>query len=124
MVTIDIRRCSRKNTALLYFHCKFILMKYLLIKTFVVGNKLFPKDKLRTLEISNPIPQSDIKLPQANEQPDAKKVVMRSQSMRDAKVKRAPLVSFGSMRNPDAPRRPVSIASGVRPKSPPPPRPS
>lgn len=90
----------------------------------IVGIKSFPKDKLRTLEISSPIPQLEIKLPKANEQPDAKKVVMRTQSMRDTKVKHAPLVSFGSMRNPDAPRRPVSIPSGVRPKSPPPPRPS
>ncbi|XP_018573243.1 disintegrin and metalloproteinase domain-containing protein 12 [Anoplophora glabripennis] len=93
----------------------------------VKANKVLDKDALRSMEISNPIPQTKIEiaitaLPVNTEA--SKTVVMRAQSMRVAKDKPKPHIqTFGSMRQPSGFKRPLSIPSGVRPKSPPPPRP-
>lgn len=93
----------------------------------VKANKVLDKDALRSMEISNPIPQTKIEiaitaLPVNTE--SSKAVVMRAQSMRVAKEKPKPHIqTFGSMRQPSGFKRPLSIPSGVRPKSPPPPRP-
>ncbi|KAK9890703.1 hypothetical protein WA026_012053 [Henosepilachna vigintioctopunctata] len=91
----------------------------------IKANKI-DRDQLRSMEISNPIPQSDIvapkvALPVSNE---AQAVVMRSKSMRSGVVSKRPAIpTFGSMRNPSGLKRPVSIPCGTRPKIPPPPRP-
>lgn len=85
------------------------------------------KNSLRSIEISKPIPQSDIEVPSnalSVDSVDTKNVVMRAQSMRGTNVTNKPTIqSFGSMRQPNGTKRPISIPSGVRPKSPPPPRP-
>ncbi|KAJ8917846.1 hypothetical protein NQ315_010759, partial [Exocentrus adspersus] len=93
----------------------------------VKANKILDKDALRSMEISNPIPQTKIDiaitaLPVNTEA--GKNVVMRAQSMRVSKESPRPHIqTFGSMRQPSGFRRPLSIPSGIRPKSPPPPRP-
>ncbi|XP_044753415.1 disintegrin and metalloproteinase domain-containing protein 12 [Coccinella septempunctata] len=90
----------------------------------IKANKI-GREQLRAMEISNPIPQSQIAGPSvpANSQA-AQAVVMRSKSMRSGDVsKRPPIQTFGSMRNPNGLKRPVSIPCGARPKIPPPPRP-
>ncbi|XP_045474100.1 disintegrin and metalloproteinase domain-containing protein 12 [Harmonia axyridis] len=92
----------------------------------IKANKI-DRNQLRTMEISNPIPQSTIDVPQtavpANSQ-TTQAVVMRSKSMRSGDVKKRPAIqTFGSMRQPPGFKRPVSIPCGVRPKIPPPPRP-
>ncbi|KAJ8973100.1 hypothetical protein NQ317_008192 [Molorchus minor] len=93
----------------------------------VKASKVLDKDTLRSMKISNPIPQTKIDiaitaLPVNTEANRA--VVMRAQSMRAAKdVPRPSIHTFGSMRQPSGFKRPLSIPSGVRPKSPPPPRP-
>lgn len=85
------------------------------------------KEDLRNIEISNPIPQTTIDiaitaLPVDTE--ENKAVVMRAQSMRATKPSTRPNIpNFGSMRNPPGLKRPLSIPSGTRPKSPPPPLP-
>lgn len=89
-------------------------------------NKNLDKTALRSMEISEPIPQNTIEI--ANALPvnttETKNVVMRAQSMRGPNVTVKPNIqSFGSMRQPNGLKRPISIPSGVRPKSPPPPRP-
>ena len=102
----------------------------------VKANKLqIDREALRNLEISNPIPQQDIDIPQttvpvrsAPSPPptDAnKQVVMRAQSLRDKGpvTQRPAIPTFGSMRQPSGTKRPTSIPSGTRPTSPPPPRP-
>ncbi|XP_025834129.1 uncharacterized protein LOC112905610 [Agrilus planipennis] len=92
--------------------------------------KTLDKNVLRTIEISHPIPLSDIPLaktalPVEGDEKERKVVVMRAQSMRgDAVTKRPNIPNFGSMRQAHGAKRPVSIPSGVRPKSPPPPRPN
>lgn len=93
----------------------------------VKATKALDKSSLRSIEISNPIPQTDIAVPatalsvEANEN---KPVVMRAQSMRGGNVTQRPAIpNFGSMRHPNGFKRPVSIPSANRPKSPPPPRP-
>lgn len=90
----------------------------------VKAGKLLGKDKLRSLQISNPIPQQEIEIPNAVPVQGNQPVVMRAQSMRaGANSKRPSIQSFGSMRQPG--KRPPSVASGNlhRPTSPPPPRP-
>ncbi|KRT79774.1 hypothetical protein AMK59_6651, partial [Oryctes borbonicus] len=93
------------------------------------GNKkVMDKNVLRTLEISNPILQNEIKtdsktVPVAPGPNSA--VVMRAQSMRGpANTARPQIPKFGSMRQGNGMKRPMSIPSGSRPKSPPPPRPA
>ena len=89
--------------------------------------KIIDKAALRKIDISNPILQTQIEtsgtvVPVGKV--ENKPVVLRAQSMRDAGHKsRSPIPTFGSMRQPNGSKRPVSIPSGVRPKSPPPPRP-
>lgn len=95
--------------------------------THIKASKVLDKDILRNIKISNPIPQTDIEiaitaLPVDSEA--TKAVVMRAQSMRVSKDKPKPNIqTFGSMRQPSGFKRPLSIPSGTRPKSPPPPRP-
>ena len=106
----------------------------------VKANKLqIDKETLRNLQISNPIPQQDIDIPQ-NVVPvrpapgppsplpfsdSSKQVVMRAQSLRDKGplTQRPSIPTFGSMRQPSGTKRPTSIPAGARPTSPPPPRP-
>lgn len=106
----------------------------------VKANKLqIDKEALRNLQISNPIPQQDIDIPQsvvpvrpAPSPPSpppsidsSKQVVMRAQSLRDKGplTQRPSIPTFGSMRQPSGTKRPTSIPAGARPTSPPPPRP-
>ena len=106
----------------------------------VKANKLqIDKEALRNLQISNPIPQQDIDIPQsvvpvrpAPSPPSpplsidsSKQVVMRAQSLRDKGplTQRPCIPTFGSMRQPSGTKRPTSIPAGARPTSPPPPRP-
>lgn len=90
-------------------------------------NKSLDKSTLRTIEISKPIPQTTIDIAKTAlpvESAETKNVVMRAQSMRGTNVTIKPNIqTFGSMRQPHGLKRPVSIPSGTRPKSPPPPRP-
>lgn len=90
-------------------------------------NKNIDKSTLRTMKISNPIPQKEIELTISTLPTEPEKnrtVVMRAQSMRGSNVTPRPNIqTFGSMRQPNAPKRPTSIPVGNRPKSPPPPRP-
>ncbi|KAK3918756.1 Disintegrin and metalloproteinase domain-containing protein 12, partial [Frankliniella fusca] len=90
----------------------------------VKAGKLLDKEKLRSLQISNPIPQQEIEIPNAVPVQGSQPVVMRAQSMRaGANSKRPNIQSFGSMRQPG--KRPTSVVSSSlhRPTSPPPPRP-
>lgn len=90
----------------------------------VKAGKLLDKEKLRSLQISSPIPQTEIEVPHAVPVQPNQPVVMRAQSMRaGANSKRPAIQTFGSMRQPG--KRPTSIASNGlhRPTSPPPPRP-
>lgn len=95
----------------------------------VKANKVLDKDTLRKLEISGPIPQTKIdititSLPVEKDAP-SKPVIMRAQSMRVPKDTPKPSIqTFGSMRQPSGYKRPLSIPSASRPKSPPPPRPT
>lgn len=77
------------------------------------------KEKLKNIEISAPIQQSDA----SDSEYDAPGV-SRTQSMRSppGTSKRPVIQTFGSMRQPAGTKRPSSIV-GSRPKSPPPPRP-
>lgn len=77
------------------------------------------KEKLKNIEISAPIQQSDA----SDSEYDAPGV-SRTQSMRSptGTAKRPIIQTFGSMRQPTGSKRPSSIV-GSRPKSPPPPRP-
>lgn len=90
-------------------------------------NKNIDKNALRSIEISKPIPQSTIEVAKTAlpvDSAETKNVVMRAQSMRGTNVTTKPNIqTFGSMRQPNGLKRPVSIPSGIRPKSPPPPRP-
>ncbi|KAF7274652.1 hypothetical protein GWI33_012670 [Rhynchophorus ferrugineus] len=92
----------------------------------VKAQKILDKEALRNLQISNPVPQTEIDIAiEVLPVDDAAKkaVVMRAQSMRATKPKERPNIqTFGSMRQPGY-KRPLSIPSGSRPKSPPPPRP-
>ncbi|KAJ4445798.1 hypothetical protein ANN_12483 [Periplaneta americana] len=94
------------------------------------------REALRNLQISNPIPQQDIDVPEtavpvrpAPSPPPtgeaSKTVVMRAQSLRDKGpvTQRPSIPTFGSMRQPSGTKRPTSIPAGTRPTSPPPPRP-
>lgn len=103
----------------------------------IKANKLqIDKEALRNLQISNPIPQQDIDIPQkvvpvrpAPSLPpssdSSKQVVMRAQSLRDKGpvTQRPSIPTFGSMRHASGTKRPTSIPAGARPTSPPPPRP-
>jgi hypothetical protein len=87
------------------------------------------REALRSLEISEPIPQKEIEIPGAvialkpgpNSGPERRAALARAQSLRDNKVTPRPAIhSFGSMRQAQGPRRPTSVPSSVRPTSPPP----
>lgn len=88
---------------------------------------------LKNLQISNPILQNDIVLPDGtvsivtdseDEDSGGRLMVARSKSMRSpASPQRPNIPNFGSMRQPAGMRRPTSIAVNVRPNRPPPPRP-
>ena len=92
------------------------------------ANKVIDKEILRNLEISNPIPQSQIEIPTASipvlavsESQEKKNIVTRAQSMRDSKVSQRPAIhTFGSMRQTNSLKRPTSIPASARPTSPPP----
>lgn len=94
--------------------------------------KTMDKNALRSLEISGPILQKEIEVPETaiSVLPDEerkKSVVMRAQSMRDPKITPRPNIqSFGSMRKTSPVKRPSSIPNSARPTSPPPgpPKPS
>ncbi|KAK0162405.1 hypothetical protein PV327_006185 [Microctonus hyperodae] len=98
--------------------------------------KVIDKEILRNLEISNPIPQTEIDIPASmipvvplgtdNVAVDGEKksVIMRAQSMRDGKLTNRPTIhTFGSMRQSNSYKRPISIPASARPTSPPPPVP-
>lgn len=91
------------------------------------------RETLRNLQISNPIPQQEIEVPQnalnvkqasemSEDEESTKNVVMRAQSMRatGTNSQRPAIPTFGSMRQSSASKRPTSIPSGIRPTSPPP----
>ncbi|KAL0129837.1 hypothetical protein PUN28_001827 [Cardiocondyla obscurior] len=91
------------------------------------ANKVIDKEILRNLEISNPIPQTEIEIttPVISVMPpvevEKRNVVLRAQSMRDSKVTPRPAVhTFGSMRQTTPVKRPTSIPASTRPTSPPP----
>lgn len=91
------------------------------------ANKVIDKEILRNLEISNPIPQTEIEIatPVIPVIPaievEKRNVVLRAQSMRDSKVTPRPTVhTFGSMRQTTPIKRPTSIPASTRPTSPPP----
>ncbi|XP_055850756.1 disintegrin and metalloproteinase domain-containing protein 12 isoform X2 [Episyrphus balteatus] len=78
------------------------------------------KEKLKNIEISAPIPQTDTSNSDSEQQDETKNLVKRAQSMRSP-TKKQPLVqTFGSMRNPPGLNRPKSVIGTARPKSPPP----
>lgn len=93
----------------------------------VKANKILNKNALKSIEISNPILQTEttnVKTVPANSD-EAKAVIMRAQSMRSPSgTPRPNIQTFGSMRVPNGAKRPLSIPSGVRPKNPPPPAPA
>ncbi|EZA52578.1 Disintegrin and metalloproteinase domain-containing protein [Ooceraea biroi] len=92
------------------------------------ANKVIDKEILRNLEISNPIPQTQIEIATpvipviSAAEIDKKNVVLRAQSMRDSKITPRPVINtFGSMRQTTTPvKRPTSIPASTRPTSPPP----
>lgn len=95
------------------------------------ANKVIDKEILRNLEISNPIPQTEIEIPtpvipvtasDAADGEEKKAVVMRAQSMRDSNITVRPAIhTFGSMRQTNSnAKRPTSIPASARPTSPPP----
>jgi len=91
------------------------------------ANKVIDKEILRNLEISNPIPQTEIEIATpvipviSAADVEKRNVVLRAQSMRDSKVTSRPLVhTFGSMRQTTPVKRPTSIPASTRPTSPPP----
>ncbi|XP_028028222.1 disintegrin and metalloproteinase domain-containing protein 12 [Bombyx mandarina] len=86
------------------------------------------KVALRNLQISKPIPQTEIELPVGavsvvsdSEDEDSKAFVNRAQSMRAPQAQKPTIQSFGSMRQAPGVQRPVSIVG--RPTAPPPPLP-
>ncbi|XP_011065358.1 PREDICTED: uncharacterized protein LOC105152646 [Acromyrmex echinatior] len=90
-------------------------------------NKVIDKEILRNLEISNPIPQTEIEIATpvipviSTTEVEKRNVVLRAQSMRDSKVTSKPFVqTFGSMRQTTPVKRPTSIPASTRPTSPPP----
>ncbi|XP_014254247.1 disintegrin and metalloproteinase domain-containing protein 28 [Cimex lectularius] len=91
------------------------------IASFMRGQKLdknqrprLDKETLRNLEISDPIPQTEIEVPKGTVSVE----ISRAQSMREQPIKRPQLPTFGSMRVQN--KRPNSIPTALRPKSPPP----
>ncbi|KAJ3625964.1 hypothetical protein MTP99_016496 [Tenebrio molitor] len=87
------------------------------------ASKIMDKNALRSIEISNPILQTDGTTVKVGGE-DGKAVIMRAQSMRGTSVTPRPNIqTFGSMRQPGGTKRPLSIPSGSRPKNPPPPAP-
>lgn len=86
--------------------------------------KPLDRTTLRTLQISDPVPQTHIDIAVTALPVDAAKraVVLRAQSMRAKPKERPAIQTFGSMRQPTGYKRPLSFAA-VRPKSPPPPAP-
>lgn len=117
----------KENNSALNRIASFLKTQSAAPKNVVKATKVLDKNSLRTIEISNPIPQSSIAIPTTGvvTVSDAKPVVMRAQSMRGSNVTQRPNIpNFGSMRNPSGIKRPISIPAANRPKSPPPPRPS
>ncbi|XP_014487434.1 PREDICTED: disintegrin and metalloproteinase domain-containing protein 12 isoform X2 [Dinoponera quadriceps] len=90
------------------------------------ASKVLDKEILRNLEISHPIPQTEIEIatpviPVMIPAAEKRNVVLRAQSMRDSKITPRPAIhTFGSMRQATPVKRPSSIPSSVRPTSPPP----
>lgn len=90
------------------------------------ANKVIDKEALRNLEISHPIPQTEIEIPtstilinnQNDESPERK--ISRAHSMRDKVSQRPAIHTFGSMRQSNSLKRPTSIPASTRPTSPPP----
>lgn len=95
------------------------------------ASKVMDKEILRSLEISNPIPQKEIEIPtpsipvipvdeqRRGSSGGSNVVVLRAQSMRDGKIARPAIQTFGSMRQA-AVKRPTSIPASARPTAPPP----
>jgi len=91
------------------------------------ANKVIDKEILRNLEISNPIPQTEIEIATpvipviSTTEIDKRNVVLRAQSMRDSKITPRPTIqTFSSMRQTTPIKRPTSIPVSTRPTSPPP----
>lgn len=78
------------------------------------------KEKLKNIEISAPIPQTDTSNSDSEQQDETKNLVKRAQSMRSPTKKQPMVQTFGSMRNPPGVNRPKSVIGTARPKSPPP----
>ncbi|KAK7582690.1 hypothetical protein V9T40_014135 [Parthenolecanium corni] len=80
------------------------------------------RDTLKKLKISDPIPLSEPSIPvEPLSKVQEKGIVMRAQSMRQAKkTQRSAVHSFGSMRLPAGTARPPSIVNCSRPTAPPP----
>lgn len=78
------------------------------------------KEKLKNIEISAPIPQTDTSNSDSEQQDETKNLVKRAQSMRSPTKKQHLVQTFGSMRNPPGINRPKSVIGTARPKSPPP----
>ncbi|XP_055908941.1 disintegrin and metalloproteinase domain-containing protein 12 isoform X2 [Eupeodes corollae] len=78
------------------------------------------KEKLKNIEISAPIPQTDTSNSDSELQDETKNLVKRAQSMRSPTKKQPIVQTFGSMRNPPGLNRPKSVIGTARPKSPPP----
>lgn len=75
----------------------------------------FDRDKLKNIEISNPIPQLD-----ADSTAKKDLGVTRAQSMREPTQPKTNVQTFGSMRVPSGTKRPSSVHVPSRPTSPPP----
>ncbi|XP_032680075.1 uncharacterized protein LOC116848283 [Odontomachus brunneus] len=91
------------------------------------ANKVLDKEILRNLEISHPIPQTEIEIATPvipvipATEVEKRNVVLRAQSMRDSKITPRPSIhTFGSMRQAAPVKRPTSIPTSTRPTSPPP----
>ncbi|KAK6622490.1 hypothetical protein RUM44_002302 [Polyplax serrata] len=84
----------------------------------------FDREKLKNIEISNPIPQVETNSPGIRPKSEAEATITRAQSMREPGHHKPTLQTFGSMRLPAGTKRPTSIHVHTRPTSPPPRPPS